>query len=148
MFFTRIARELLWLAEEVSLRNDRTWHGNIVDDGEEIIERAKRGQPAVDRERRESHREAVLDVIIYLTNTDCRGRFLCIRKEERQVARVMLPDARMRVLAGEPVFKLGKFRVHGSLLFEEESITQVALSLRTEGEPNCFPFGSPFWVEE
>jgi hypothetical protein len=30
----------------------------------------------------------------------------------------VLPDARMRVLAHEPVFKLGKFGVHGSLLFE------------------------------
>jgi hypothetical protein len=76
--------------------------------------------------------------------SDGRGRFPCITKEERQVARVMLPDARVRVLAGKPVFKLGEFGVHGSLLFEEESITQVALSLRTEGEPNCFQFGSPF----
>ena len=28
----------------------------------------------------------------------------------------MLPDARMRVLASEPAFKLGEFGVHGSLL--------------------------------
>jgi len=48
---------------------------------------------------------------------------------ERQVARIVLPDARMRVLATEPVLKLGKFGVHGGLLFDEEFITQVAKSL-------------------
>lgn len=117
LFLTRIAWKRLRLAEEVPLWNNRTWHGNVVDDGEEVIERAERRQPAVDRERRESLREAVLDVLIYLMKSDGRGRFLCIRKEERQVARVVLPDARMRVLAREPVFKLFEFGVHGGLLF-------------------------------
>ena len=37
----------------------------------------------------------------------------------------MPPDARMRVLAFQPNFKLDEFGVHGSLLFEEESITQT-----------------------
>jgi len=45
--------------------------------------------------------------------------------QERQVADVVLPDARIRVLAGEPVVKLSEFGVHDGLLFEEESITQV-----------------------
>ena len=86
-----------------------------------------------------------MDVLIYIVKGDGRWRLLYIRKEERQVAHVMLPDARVRVLAGEPVLKLGEFGVHGSLLLEEESITQVALSLHREGEPNCSQFGPPFW---
>lgn len=49
--------------------------------------------------------------------------------QERQVAHVVLPDARMRVLATEPAFKLGEFGVHGGLLLEEEFITQVAKPL-------------------
>lgn len=118
--------------EEVPLRNDRTRHRNVVDDGEEVVERAKRRQPAVNCERRESLREAVLDVLIYLMKTNGRGWFLCIRKEERQVTGVVLPDARMWVLAGEPVLKLGEFGVHGRLLFEEESISaKKAVSMRT-----------------
>lgn len=132
MFFTRIARERLWLSEEVSSWNDRTWHRNIVDDGEKIIERAERRQPAVDGEGRESLREAVLNILIYLMKTYGRGRFPCIEKEERQVAHVVLRDARVRVLAFQPNFKLGEFEVHGSLLFEEESTSaKKAVSMRT-----------------
>lgn len=144
LFFTGIARERLRLAQEVPLRNDRAWPGNIVDDEEEVIEGAKRRQPTVDGEGRKSLREAVMDVSIHITKTDGGGQFASIRKEERQVAHVVLPDARMRVLAAEPVLELGEFEVHGGLLFEEESITQAAKSLHTKGEPNCFQFGSPF----
>ena len=41
LFFTRITRERLWLAEEVSLGDDETWHGNVADNGEKIIECAQ-----------------------------------------------------------------------------------------------------------
>ena len=66
-----------------------------------------------------------MDVLIYIVKGDGRWRLLYIRKEERQVAHVVLPDARVWILAGKPVTELGEFGVHGSLLFEEESITQV-----------------------
>jgi hypothetical protein len=118
LFFTRIARERLWLAEEVSPRDDWARHGNLVDDGEEVIERAERRKPAVDRERRESLRDAVVDVIVNIVKTYSRGRFLCPRKEEHQVAEIMLLGARGRVLAFQPIFEFVEFRVHGSLLLE------------------------------
>lgn len=77
LFFASIAWEWLWLAKEVSLWDDRAWHGNIVDDGEEIIEGAQRRKPAVDRERRETLRDAVGNVCIYLMKSDSRWWFLC-----------------------------------------------------------------------
>lgn len=77
MVLTHIARERLWLAKEVSLRDNRAWHGNVVDHGEEVIERAKRRKPAVDGERRESFREAVVDVIVNIVEGNGRVRFLC-----------------------------------------------------------------------
>ena len=117
LLFTRIARQRLWLAKEVPLRDDRRWYGNLVDDGEKIIERAERRKPAVDRERRESFREAMVNVIINIVNTYHRGWFPCPRKKEHQVAHVMLLGARGWVLAIQPNFKLDEFGVHGSLLF-------------------------------
>jgi len=108
----------LWLAEEMPPWDNRAWHGNVVDHGEKVIERAQRRKPAVNREWRETIRETAVDVIIHIVKTNRRGMFFCIRKEERQVTDVVLPDARVRVLASEPVTELGEFGVHGSLLYE------------------------------
>lgn len=54
----------------------------------------------------------------------------CPRKEERQVTPIVLPDARVRVLADKPVFKLGNFGVHGSLLFEESITMKLKISVK------------------
>ena len=46
--------------------------------------------------------------------------------EERQVVPIALPDARMRVLAGKPVLKLGEGGVYAGLLFEEVTIESIS----------------------
>jgi len=45
--------------------------------------------------------------------------------QERQVAYVVLPDIRMRVLAGKPVIELGQFWIRGSPLFERRSLLKT-----------------------
>jgi hypothetical protein len=48
-----------------------------------------------------------------------------VRKEERQVTAVVNAGAQVRLLAFQPVFELGEFCVHGSLLFREAIIKKT-----------------------
>jgi len=51
----------------------------------------------------------MVDVFIYIVRCDCFGWLFYPRKEEHQVAYVVLPGARIIVLAGKPVTELSEF---------------------------------------
>ena len=84
----------------------------------------------------------MLDVLVYIMKIDGSGWFLYKRRKERQVAHVVLPDARMWVLATEPMTELGEFGVYGSLLLDGNKLEISTMGDGSQSGVCVFPNGS------
>ena len=97
-----IPRQSLAHTHEMVAGNDRRLQRHVAFEAQPFVERAQRGQPAVDGCGLLATGEAVLHILVDIPDAHfmCGSGYLCT--EQPRIAGVVQPGAAVRILSGQP----------------------------------------------